>query len=103
MLELIPRIRDDFARLDRRILFALIYSAVGLTCINFLKDPAYLETLLRQTPLAEIEANMLRANQAKQQWAATYGPWLGFAGGLTVAAIIAGVFGGVFQGVVNGK
>jgi hypothetical protein len=59
------------------------------------------ETVGRE--LAEIEANMLRANQAKQQWAATYGPWLGFAGGLTVAAIIAGVFGGVFQGVVNGK
>ena len=54
MFELIPRIRDDFAGLDRRIVFALVYAAIGLTCINFLKDPAYLEVLLRHTPLAAV-------------------------------------------------
>ena len=56
MLELIPRIRDDFSRLDRRMVFALIYAAVGLTCINFLKDPAYLEAVLRGTRLYPIGA-----------------------------------------------
>lgn len=30
-------------------------------------------------------------------WAATYGPWLGFAGGLTVAGLIAAVLGGVLK------
>ena len=54
MLELIPRIRDDFARLDRRMVFALVYAAIGLTCINFLKDPAYLNAILTHTPIAGV-------------------------------------------------
>ena len=53
--------------------------------------------------VAEIEAKRLRESQARAQWAATYGPWLGFAGGLGVTAIVAGILGGVFQGVAYGK
>lgn len=47
--------------------------------------------------VAEIEAKRLRESQAKTQWAATFGPWLGFAGGLTVAGILAGILGGVLK------
>lgn len=44
----------DLAGLDRRVLFALVYAAFGLTCINFLKDPLYLNALLRNTRFASI-------------------------------------------------
>lgn len=49
--------------------------------------------------VAEIEARRLRESQASAQWAATYGPWLGFAGGLTAAGIIAAILGGVMGGM----
>jgi hypothetical protein len=54
MLELIPQIRDDFAKLDRRTVFALVYAAIGLTCINFLKDPSYLNAIVSHTQFAYI-------------------------------------------------
>ncbi len=64
MLDLARQIRDDLARLDRRAVFALLYAAVGLTCISYLKNPWYLEQLLRSTPFAEIgrEANQPTSN-----------------------------------------
>lgn len=55
------------------------------------------ETVARE--IAEVEAKRLRESQSRSQWAATYGPWLGFAGGLTAAGIIAAIFGGVFGGL----
>lgn len=54
MLDLITQIGKDFARLDRRAVFALVYSAVGLTCITYLKNPEYLAAILANTPLAAI-------------------------------------------------
>jgi uncharacterized protein len=45
---------SDLRSLDRRMMFALIYAAVGLTCINFLKDASYLNALLRNTRFANI-------------------------------------------------
>lgn len=54
MPDLVANIGKDFARLDRRVVFALVYTAVGLTCIAYLKDPKYLEALLAPTPFAEI-------------------------------------------------
>ncbi|KXK02833.1 MAG: CAAX amino terminal protease self- immunity [Acidobacteria bacterium OLB17] len=48
------RFRSDLASLDRRVLFALVYAAAGLTAINFLKEPSVLEWLTRGTPLSEI-------------------------------------------------
>lgn len=54
MLDLIAQLGRDFTRLDRRTVFALIYAAFGLTCINFLKETRYLDALLRETPLETI-------------------------------------------------
>lgn len=54
MLELAAKIRNDFARLDRRAVFALVYAAVGLTCITYLKKPEYLAAVLAKTPFANI-------------------------------------------------
>lgn len=54
MLEIARHIRDDFEKLDGRAVFALVYAAVGLTCITYLKDPAYLAALLANTPLSTI-------------------------------------------------
>lgn len=54
MLDLIAQIGKDFARLDRRAVFALCYAAVGLTCITYLKNPEYLAAILAKTSLANI-------------------------------------------------
>jgi len=54
MLAIIAHIRSDLAQLDRRALFALVYAAVGLTCITYLKDPLVLSWLLSHTQWAEI-------------------------------------------------
>lgn len=48
------QVRDDFSGLDRRTLFALIYAAIGLTCITYLKDPSYLNAILANTRFAPI-------------------------------------------------
>src|SRR6185369_11508055 len=45
MFDLFSRIEEDFSLLDRRAIFALVYTAVGLTCIYYLKDAAYLDAL----------------------------------------------------------
>lgn len=54
MLDLIRHMRLDLSRLDRRAVIALVYTAAGLTCISYLKDPAYLDTLLAGTSFSEI-------------------------------------------------
>jgi len=54
MLDLAIQIRGDFAKLDRRAVFALVYTAFALTCITYLKNPEYLATILRSTPFANI-------------------------------------------------
>src|SRR6185503_10176814 len=54
MLDLAKKIRKDFTRLDRRVVFALVYTAFGLTCISYLKNPDYLSLILANTPLAQI-------------------------------------------------
>jgi hypothetical protein len=45
---------SDLKALDRRMMFALLYAAIGLTCINFFKDAYYLNALLKNTLLASI-------------------------------------------------
>ena len=64
MIEILGHIREDIARLNRRAVFALIYAAAGLTAINFLRDPAVLNSLLIRTPWAAIgeEAQFPRDN-----------------------------------------
>lgn len=54
MLELAGHIRDDFSKLDRRAIFALVYAAAGLTAIYYLKDPIYLTRILSSSPWASI-------------------------------------------------
>ncbi len=54
MLEIARQLRDDIAPLDRRAVFALVYAAVGLTCITYLKDPKYLAAILSNTRFASI-------------------------------------------------
>ena len=54
MMEIVRQFRNDFGTLDRRAIFALIYAAVGLTLIFYLKDPKFLNLLLSNTAFAEI-------------------------------------------------
>jgi uncharacterized protein len=54
MLEIARQIRDDISLLDRRAVFALLYAAVGLTCITYLKNPEYLAAILRNTRFTAI-------------------------------------------------
>src|SRR5664279_3595470 len=49
MLDLARQIRGDFAKLDRRTVFALVYAAIGLTCISYFKNPDYLAAMLANT------------------------------------------------------
>lgn len=57
MLEIVRQLRGDLSRLDRRALFALLYAAVGLTCITYLKNPEYLAAILANTRYAAIGEN----------------------------------------------
>ena len=54
MLEIARQLRDDIAPLDRRAVFALVYAAIGLTCISYLKNPDYLVAILANTRFADI-------------------------------------------------
>lgn len=54
MLEIARHLRDDLVRLDRKALFALVYAAVGLTCITYFKNPDYLAAGLANTRLSAI-------------------------------------------------
>ena len=51
MLEVARHLYEDLAALDRRVVFALIYAAFGLTCISFLKNTDYLIAITSRTPL----------------------------------------------------
>ena len=54
MLEILDQIKQDFRQLDCRAVFALVYAAVGLTCISYLKNPDYLAAILSNTRFASI-------------------------------------------------
>lgn len=54
MLSILRPIKTDFTTLDRRAVFALVYAAIALTCITYLKSPEYLNAILSKTPLAAI-------------------------------------------------
>jgi membrane protease YdiL (CAAX protease family) len=61
MLEIIRQFRDDLAGIDRRAIFALVYAAVGLTCISYLKNPESLAAITRLTPFSEIGEEAVRS------------------------------------------
>ena len=46
MIDLAKKIWGDVEHLDRRAVFALLYAAVGLTCIAYLKNTEYLAAIL---------------------------------------------------------
>lgn len=54
MFEIARQLRADVERLDRRAVLALIYAAIGLTCISYLKNPEYLSAILVAPPFAGI-------------------------------------------------
>ncbi len=47
-------IRQDLSQLDRRAVFALVYAAIGLTCITYFKNPEYLAVIARRATFSEI-------------------------------------------------
>jgi membrane protease YdiL (CAAX protease family) len=71
MLDIVRHIRGDIAELDRRAVFALVYAAIGLTCISFLKNPEYLRLLTFHTRFArlgELAANPVDNNLYSLVW-----------------------------------
>lgn len=54
MLQIIRQFRHDLSPLDSRAVFALVYAAIGLTCIAYLKDATYLRAILANTPWASV-------------------------------------------------
>ncbi len=54
MLEILDQIKHDLRPLDRRAVFALVYAAVGLACINFLKTPDVLAAILANTRFVDV-------------------------------------------------
>jgi membrane protease YdiL (CAAX protease family) len=44
MRDIFERIEEDFSLLDRKAIFALVYTAIGLTCISYLKNVDYMES-----------------------------------------------------------
>ncbi len=54
MLEILDQIKQDFRPLDRRAVFALVYAAIGLTCITYFKNPDYLALILSKTRFSAI-------------------------------------------------
>ncbi|MGH9947357.1 MAG: CPBP family intramembrane glutamic endopeptidase [Pyrinomonadaceae bacterium] len=49
MLEILTHIKDDIAKLNRRAVVALVYSAFGLTCIFYLKNQSAVAAFLAST------------------------------------------------------
>ncbi|HYJ92230.1 MAG TPA: CPBP family intramembrane glutamic endopeptidase [Pyrinomonadaceae bacterium] len=45
MFDLFERIEEDFSLLDRKAVFALVYTATGLTCIFYLKNTDSMEAM----------------------------------------------------------
>src|SRR5437868_10327412 len=53
MFEIIRHIRDDFASIDRRAAFAFVYTAVGMACIFYLRNPEYVLPIFRRAGFAD--------------------------------------------------
>src|SRR5689334_22725312 len=45
MFDLFARIEEDLSLLDRKAVFALVYTAIGLTCIFYLKNADSMEAM----------------------------------------------------------
>jgi membrane protease YdiL (CAAX protease family) len=62
MRDLYKAIEEDFSALDRRALAALVYAAIGLTCIYYLGSSQKFVDFLNQTPFATPDAEFLFSN-----------------------------------------
>jgi len=62
MFDLFARIEEDFSLLDRRAIFALVYTAIGLTCIYYLKDAAYLDSFAGTLGLSSLAQSIERSD-----------------------------------------
>ena len=45
MFDLFASIEEDFSLLNRRAIFAFVYTAIGLTCISYLKNADYMDAI----------------------------------------------------------
>lgn len=54
MLQILRQIKSDFSALDRRAVFALVYTAVGLTCIFYFRNPDFAVSIFRTIGHQEI-------------------------------------------------
>jgi len=62
MRDIFERIEEDFALLDRKAIFALVYTAIGLTCISYLKNADYMESLASVIGLSSAAREIERSN-----------------------------------------
>lgn len=63
MRDLITEFKDDLILIDRKAMFALIYTAVGLTATYYLRNPQVVATLAKGTALESV-ANFVAFNDA---------------------------------------
>jgi uncharacterized protein len=71
MRNLIERITTDFSLLDRRAVFALLYTAVGLTAIFYLKNPETALAILKGSrfePMADVIISPAASNLPALGW-----------------------------------
>lgn len=61
MRDLFQRIEEDFSLLDRKAIFALVYTAIGLTCISYLKNSDYMESAAAFLGISRIAASIERS------------------------------------------
>jgi hypothetical protein len=63
MFDLFARMEEDFALLDRRAVFALVYTAIGLTGIYYLKTIGYLDAMATAVGLGQAAEAIERSNE----------------------------------------
>lgn len=62
MRDLFERIEEDFSLLDRKAIFALVYTAIALTSISYLKNGDYLESAASLVSLGEFASEIERSD-----------------------------------------
>jgi len=64
MRDIFERIEGDFALLDRKVVFALVYAAIGLTCISYLKNVDYMESAASMVGLNSLALEIQHAGSS---------------------------------------
>ena len=71
MIKILNHIKQDFSKLDRRAIFALVYTAFGLTSIHYLKNPESVATLLTGSGFSDFGQSLVQSpenNLAALAW-----------------------------------